>query len=196
MLAPVDHVLVAPSFGEGAYGGPGLIIEVVGIGACIRLRPGQSQQEQVVRQELRQPLVPLFVAQLGYQPGGFGIASPDDAGEALVGRPEFLQYERQREIVRSLAPELLRDRRGPQAQLGGLLDQIPRDAVFRVFLRVECHRDGLHFFLRKLANHVARHFLFVSQSEVHRCPFRSRTFVCCSCRSSDPPAPPRCARCP
>ena len=146
---------------------PGSSIQEVGVGAGVGLRAGQPEQEGVVFHELGQPLVAQFRGQLADQPGRFGVAAPDDGGEALVGRAELFQDERQGRVVGSHAPELLGDGGRAQTQLRRLLEEVPGHAVLGILLVVVLHGHGLHFVLGEVPDHVADHFLFFGQSEVH-----------------------------
>ncbi len=91
VLGPVDDVFVTLLDSVGLDGGAGLVEQEVRVGAGVGLRPGESQEEGVVFHELGQPLVAQFRGQLTHEPGRFGVAAPEDGGEALVGCPQLFK---------------------------------------------------------------------------------------------------------
>ena len=133
----------------GLDGGAGLVVQEVRIGTGVGLGARQAEQERVVLHELGQPLVALLGVELAHQTRRLGVAAPDDGGEALVGRAQLFEDEGQSRVVGTLAAALLGDGGGAQAQLRGLLEQVPGNALLRVALRSYFMATGLTSFWAK-----------------------------------------------
>ncbi|MNL28409.1 hypothetical protein D3C87_1500500 [compost metagenome] len=158
LLHAVEHVVVAIAPGGGAQRG--------GVRADVRLGQAERAQHLAARQR-RQPLLLLRVVGEGHQHAAHrAVVHADDGGGAAVPGGNFLEDQRQRQVVEPRPAQLFRHGHAIAAQRGQFLVHGLRKGLVAVPLR-RLRGDDV---LRELPHGIADHFLFGSQQHGVRCP--------------------------
>ena len=151
LLDAVEHVMVAVAPRGGAQRRR----------VAARLRLGQRKRtEHAAGSQRLEPLFFLRVVRIGHAYAAHrAIVDRDDGrGAAIAGR-DFLDHDRQREIVEAGAAELFRHRDAEHAELRELLQRFAREAA----LAVPCGGVRSELLLREVAQRVADHLVLVGQ---------------------------------
>jgi hypothetical protein len=151
LLDAVEDEIVAIAVGAGG--------DRRRIGAGMRLGEAEAAEHLAARQRLQPVLLLLVAAVLHRDAAGQRILHADDRRGGAVAGGDLFDYQHQRHVVHAGAAPLFGNDHAERAEFAEFAQRIGRKGVMAVPLGSK----GRQALLRKVAQRVADHFLFLCQ---------------------------------